>query len=93
MFPFTTYIGECVEVLETSLYAAPTDAVLAGWARLQYTIDLSATTLGLRDQGIKMDMSDTRTQLNLKNCSKQLEHWKRNVPEAVINGDIFLPLL
>lgn len=74
--------------IQTSACTVSTDAVLSAWVRLQSIVDTYATALGLRNPGSRRDLSDPSTQLNLHNATKQLEGWKREVPETVMNGII-----
>lgn len=89
MFPFTEYVEQCLEALEASPRAIPTDALLTAWGRLQRIIDISAAALGLRSHDNAVNVSDAGTQLTLQNCTKQLQDWKKNVPLSAINGKTF----
>ncbi len=86
MFLFTPEMAECLKALEESPNAAPTDPVLAGWVKLQHTVDLSATALGLRSEAFQIDLADERTWQDLQSCATQLISWRRAIPSSASSG-------
>lgn len=86
----TPYMEQCLGTLQTSSLATPTDAVLSAWVRLQRIVDTYATVLGQTSPGNKANLSNPSIKLNLHNATKQLQEWKTEVAETLVNGIIFL---
>ena len=88
MLRFTNWMAECVEFLETSPEAAPTDKRFTAWVKLQHIVEDCATALGLDNSDDTLSLDDERAQLMLKGAEKQLVAWKTQVtsdPE-ILNG-------
>lgn len=88
MLRFTSWMAECVDFLETSAEAAPTDKRFTAWVRLHHIIEDCAMSLGLDDSDETVSLDNERAQLMLKGAEKQLAAWKTRVtsePET-LNG-------
>ena len=88
MLRFTSWMAECVDFLETSPEAAPTDKRFIAWVRLHHIIEDCARSLGFDDSDDTVSLDNERAQLILKGAEKQLEAWKTRVtsePET-LNG-------
>ena len=88
MLRFTSWMAECVDFLETSPEAAPTDKKFTAWVRLQHIIEDCGMSLGLDNSDDTLSLDDERAQLMLKGAEKQLAAWKTQVtsePE-ILNG-------
>lgn len=86
MMRFTSWMAECVECLENSSEAAPTDKRLAAWVKLQRIMEETVTSFALDDPDATVSLVDPRVQLRLKGFEKQLEEWKKNIDPHVMNG-------
>ncbi|OQV05945.1 Fungal specific transcription factor domain-containing protein [Cladophialophora immunda] len=84
-FQFTPYMADSIDVLESSRHAAPTDKHLAAWAKLLSIMELSADSLRLNDPAHVDPLAESQIQLNLKNCSKQLQDWEKALSPAIKN--------
>lgn len=88
MLRFTNWMADCVDFLETSPEAAPTDKRFIAWVKLQHIVEDCATALGLDNSDETLSLDDERAQLMLKGAEKQLAAWKTQVtsdPE-ILNG-------
>ena len=77
MLRFTSWMAECVDFLEASPDAAPTDKLFVSWVRLQHIVEEAAMNLGL-DSDETVSLGEERVQLMLKTTEKQLESWKKD---------------
>ena len=88
MLRFTNWMAECVDFLETSPEAAPTDKRFIAWVKLQHIVEDCATALGLDNADETLSLDDERAQLMLKGAEKQLAAWKTQVTSdpGTLNG-------
>lgn len=88
MLRFTKWMAECVDFLETSPEAAPTDKRFIAWVKLQHIVEDCATALGLDSPDETLSLDDERAQLMLKGAEKQLAAWKTQVTSdpGILNG-------
>lgn len=86
MVHFTPYMGDSIDLLECSLYAASTDRCFTAWVKLQRIMDLSAASLRLNTPGNGISLAESHVQLILNNCSKQLQDWETALPSSIMNG-------
>lgn len=87
MLRFTTFMSECLEVLETSPDAAPTDKRLAAYVRIQRIMEECVTSFSLDDPGNTVSLADERVQHMLKAYEKQLASWKGDLEPGILNGE------
>jgi len=73
IFRFTSYMADCIEVLETSKDALPSDRVLAQWCKVQRIADEISVTFLFDDPGANVSIQDIRVQCALKGFKRQLE--------------------
>lgn len=94
MLRFTNWMAECVDFLETSPEAAPTDKRFTAWVKLQHIVEDCAMALGLDNSDDTLSLDDERAQLMLKGAEKQLAAWKTQVTSdpKIINGKWILVL-
>ncbi|KUJ22749.1 uncharacterized protein LY89DRAFT_637013 [Mollisia scopiformis] len=80
---WTSFIGDCVEVLETSPEAAPTDKILCQWVRSQHIAEEIGTRFSMDDPGASVSITDQNVQYALKGFELDLEKWSKNIPPEV----------
>lgn len=88
---YTMFMSECVEVLENSPEAAPTDKVLCQWIKLQKIAEEVGIGFAFDDPNANVSIDDTRIQFSLKGFARQLEEWKSKCPPAALHGTIQTP--
>ncbi|KAL2824815.1 hypothetical protein BDW59DRAFT_147147 [Aspergillus cavernicola] len=71
------YMDECVDILENSPDALPSDRVMIQWAKLARIIEEISARFFADDLGAGSSFSESRFQFTLKAFEKQLEQWKR----------------
>ena len=88
MLRFTNWMAECVEFLETSAEAVPTDRRFAAWVRLQRIVEECGISLGLDNTDDTVSLDDEHAQLMLKGAERQLAAWKCQVSPngGILNG-------
>lgn len=77
---WASFMGECVDVLETSPDAAPTDKILCQWVRSQHIAEEIGTRFSMDDPGAVVSITDTNIQYALKGFELDLEKWSKNIP-------------
>lgn len=80
---WTSYMAECIEVLETSPEASPTDKSLCQLVRNQRIAEDIGTQFSMDDPFATVNIADPKVQYALKGFERDLEHWSRNVPKEV----------
>ncbi|KAL4878311.1 hypothetical protein BJY04DRAFT_229860 [Aspergillus karnatakaensis] len=70
------YMDECIEILENSPAALPSDRVMIQWAKLVRIIEEISSRFFADDLG-SLSFSEAKFQFTLKAFEKQLEQWKR----------------
>lgn len=82
MLRANSYIRECLEYLERSSEAVPSDRTLVAWIRLIMIGDEISSSFCYDDPGGVASISELRTQLMLKDFNAKMEKWYTSVPEA-----------
>ena len=75
MLRWSNFMTDCLEVLEKSQFATLLDKRLAAWVKLQNIADEWSTD----------GLTDSRKQLALKGYERQLEMWKGNLEQGILN--------
>ena len=78
---WSPYTEECVEVLETSPYALPSDKILCQWVRIQHIAEEVGLQFSMDDPFTSMSISDAKVQHALKSFERELEAWRKQVPD------------
>ncbi|KAK1145004.1 hypothetical protein N8T08_004719 [Aspergillus melleus] len=74
---WSSYMDECVEVLERSPDALPTDKVMVHWAKLAHIIEEINMQFVGDETTANIAFVDPKFQYTLKVFEKQLEQWRR----------------
>ena len=85
MLRFTNWMGECVEFLEKSPEACPTDRRLAEWVKIQRIAEEAGTAFAFDDPSATVSLMEPRVQFTLKGFEKQLDDWKKQLPPGTMN--------
>lgn len=83
---YTMFMSECVEVLESSPEAAPSDKVLCQWVKLQKIAEEIGIGFAFDDPNAIVSIDDARVQFSLKGFARQLEEWKSKCPPEAFHG-------
>lgn len=83
---YTMFMGECIEVLENSPDAAPSDKVLCQWVKLQKIAEEIGISFAFDDPNANVSIDDARVQFSLKGFARQLEEWKLRCPPEALHG-------
>ena len=86
---FTSWMDDCLKVLETSPEAAPTDRRLAAWVRIQRLVEECNVTFSLDDPGSDVSLADHSTAQTLKGYERQFETLRRQYSSqpGLVNGE------
>jgi hypothetical protein len=74
------FMEDCVEILETSPDAAPTDRALCSWVRVQHIAEEIGITFKMDDPTAKVTIADATVQYALKGFENNLKLWSSQVP-------------
>ena len=85
MFRFSNWMAECMEYLETSSDAAPTDKLLIAWIKLQRIMEECGNSFSFDDPSSTPSLSENHTQFVLRGFEKQLENWKNNTTPSLMD--------
>lgn len=86
MLRYNTWIGECVEFLQTSPAAAPSDKRLAAWVQLLSISEEIATGFSFDDLTKIAKIAHPQTLCMLKGFEKRLSGWRTDVDPEMMNG-------
>ena len=90
MLRINSYIRECVEYLECSRGAVPTDRTVVAWVKLIIIQDEIGTSFAYDDPGGIASITELRVQLMLKDFEKRLTNWWTSTPEADMTGSLVI---
>ena len=76
-------MADCVEVLETSPEAAPSDKALCQWVRSQHIAEEIGTQFSMDDPVATVSIADAKVQHALKGFERDLDKWKTQIPPEV----------
>lgn len=76
IFRFTSYMGDCIDVLETSDEALASDRVLAQWCKVQRIAEDISVAFSFDDPGANVSIQDLSVQFTLKGFRRQLEDFR-----------------
>ncbi|KAJ5032426.1 uncharacterized protein L3040_009031 [Drepanopeziza brunnea f. sp. 'multigermtubi'] len=77
---WTSFMTECLEVLETSPDALPSDKTFCQWIRSQHIAEDIGTRFSMDDPSAKVSMADTSVQHALTAFEIELEEWSNQIP-------------
>lgn len=80
-------MDECVEVLESSDEALPSDRLLCQHARLQHINEDIGQQFSMDDPSAAVTILDNRVQYAIKTFENQLRDWKGNAQKKSWNGE------
>lgn len=73
-------MDECIDILERSPDALPSDAVLIHWVRLARLTEEISVQFASDDIASSASFADSKFQYTVKGFENQLERWKRDIP-------------
>lgn len=82
---WSPYIGECVEMLETSPLAMHSDKTLCQWVKSQRIMELIGTQFDMHDDHISVNIGDPNVQSAVEGFESMLEKWSAEVPKDVMS--------
>lgn len=77
---WTSFMEECIEVLDTSPDALPTDKSFCHWIRSQHIAEDIGTQFSMDDPGATVNISDPKVQYAMKGFEIELEKWVSQIP-------------
>lgn len=80
---FTEFMDECLEVLENSPQAAPSDKALCQWVKLQKIAEEIGIGFAFDNPNANVSIDEQRVQFSLKGFAKQLEDWRLKCPKDI----------
>ena len=83
LFRWDSYIDECVEVVETSVDAMPSDKVLCQWVKLQRLADEISEQFNPEDLPLCAVERTKPRQPILKEFEERLHNWHKQIPDGI----------
>ncbi|TAQ88992.1 hypothetical protein B7494_g2656 [Chlorociboria aeruginascens] len=80
---WTSYMADCIEVLESSPEAVLSDKLLCQWVRSQHIAEEIGTQFAMDDPTANISIADLKVQYALKGFERDLEKWSDQVPKEV----------
>lgn len=77
------FMDDCVEALENSPEAAPSDKVLCQWVRSQHIAEEIGTQFSMDDPVASVSIADQKVQFALKGFERDLEKWTNQIPADI----------
>lgn len=82
------YMDECVEILETSPDALPSDKALIHWVKLGHIMEEICFHFVGDDPDLNATCAEPKPQYTLKVFEKQLEQWRKETPTEHFSGEL-----
>ncbi|KAL8786357.1 MAG: hypothetical protein Q9213_002854 [Squamulea squamosa] len=79
---WSSHMDDCLEFLNTSSEALPSDSILAEWVRLQRLADDVGNQIS-GDESASLGISDVKTQYALKGFERQMKEWEKQASKQV----------
>ncbi|KAH8690037.1 hypothetical protein BGW36DRAFT_401484 [Talaromyces proteolyticus] len=73
------YMDECIEILQTSRDALPSDQVLIHWTKLSHIAEEIGFQFSMDDPSSSASLMDAKVQFALKGFENQLDQWRREI--------------
>lgn len=80
---WSSFMADCIDVLENSPEALPSDKVLCQWVRSQHITEEVGTQFSMDDPGANVSIADQKVQFALKGFERDLEKWSSQIPPEV----------
>jgi hypothetical protein len=90
---WNTFLQECIDILETSPDAAPTDQYLCHLVWTHKLAEEVGYQFEMDDPDSKIDLAEPRTKLKLRGFERELEKYTNALPESMKQREPLLPLL
>jgi RalA-binding protein 1 len=87
---WTSFMNECIEVLETDPDAAPTDKLFCHLIRAHRLMEDVNSQFMADDEGRSVSIGDSRTQFTLRGLERDLEKCKSAVPSDIMDREYYL---
>ncbi len=78
-------MDECIDMLESSTTALPSDKLLCQHVKLQHINEEIGLQFSMDDPSATITISDTRVQYALKAFEHQLQEWSAAMPKSIWN--------
>lgn len=80
------HMDDCLDFLNTSPEALPSDSVLVEWVRLQRLADDVGNQISV-DESSSLGISDVKTQYALKGFERQMKDWEKQASKQVTSRE------
>ncbi|KAI5197419.1 hypothetical protein E4T42_08286 [Aureobasidium subglaciale] len=77
---WSNYMQECVDILETSADAAPTDALFTQHIKIQRICDEISVSFAMEDSTASISILDPKIAYTLEVLQKKLDQWEQDLP-------------
>ncbi|KAL8907772.1 MAG: hypothetical protein Q9171_005730 [Xanthocarpia ochracea] len=84
---WSAHLDDCLDFLNTSVEALPSDSVLVEWVRLQRLADDVGNQISV-DESSSLGISDVKTQYALKGFERQMKDWEKQASKQVTSSSL-----
>ncbi|KAL8755297.1 MAG: hypothetical protein Q9199_003737 [Rusavskia elegans] len=84
---WSSHMDDCLDFLNTSSEALPSDSVLVEWVRLQRLADEVGNQISV-DESSSLGISDVKTQYALKGFERQMKDWEKQASKQVTSPSL-----
>lgn len=78
---WSPYMDECIDILQSSPEAQPSDRTLIHWAKLSRISEEIGFQFSMDDPSSNLSLNDTKVQYAMKGFERQLNEWRRGVAD------------
>ena len=81
LLKWDNYLEQCIEVLQKSKDAAPTDHLLCAYMKLQYISEMVGVEFGMNDPSAQISINDQKVKYQINEFERKLKHWRYHCPK------------
>ncbi|KAI9692477.1 MAG: hypothetical protein M1822_006708 [Bathelium mastoideum] len=81
LLKWDNYIEQCIEILEGSKEAAPTDPLLCAYIKVQHISETIGVEFGMSDPTAQISINDQKVKYQINEFERELKQWRRERPQ------------
>ncbi|RKF65524.1 putative fungal specific transcription protein [Erysiphe neolycopersici] len=85
---WSSFTADCVEILENSEYASPSDKLLCQWVKIYHISEEASAQFCMNDLGATVSFTDSQVQHTLRGFERDLEKWRACQKHDKINPSL-----
>ncbi|KAL9079404.1 MAG: hypothetical protein Q9157_001703 [Trypethelium eluteriae] len=81
LLKWDNYVEQCIELLEESQDAAPTDPLLCAFIKVQHISETIGVEFGMNDPTAQISINDQKVKYQINEFERELKHFRRERPK------------